>query len=155
GVTRKIQSPKELDQSAGEITRRHLLRSFWKSASGFWGRETPVSWILSVALLLITFLNVAASYGMNVWHRIVFDALQIQNSDTVVGISALYVPFLGAGFFLSVMQVCARMTMQRRWREWLNNLLIDRWLKNSRHYQLNLVGGSHKNPEGRIAEDVR
>src|SRR5215831_17443226 len=56
--------------------------------------------------------------------------------------------------FLSVMQTCARMTMQRRWRTWLNSLLIDRWLKNSRHYQLNLVGGPHKNP-GRIADDAR
>src|SRR5262249_62019997 len=67
----------------------------------------------------------------------------------------LYVPLLAASVFLSVMQVCARMTMQRRWREWLNNLLIDRWFKNSRHYQLNLVGGPHKNSEGRIADDVR
>jgi vitamin B12/bleomycin/antimicrobial peptide transport system ATP-binding/permease protein len=154
-VFRKIQSPTELDQGAGKITRRRLLRSFWKSASGFWGRETPVSWILSGALLLIIFLNVAASYGMNLWHRIVFDALQIQNADTVLRISALYVPLLAASVFLSVMQICARMTMQRRWREWLNNLLIDRWLKNSRHYQLNLVDGPHKNPEGRIADDVR
>src|SRR5262249_40721102 len=47
------------------------------------------------------------------------------------------------------------MTMQRRWRAWLNNLLIDRWLKNSRYYQLNLVGGPHRNPECRIADDVR
>jgi putative ATP-binding cassette transporter len=47
------------------------------------------------------------------------------------------------------------MTMQRRWRAWLNNHLLDRWLTNGRYYQLNLVGGDHKNPEYRIAEDVR
>src|SRR5262249_57941406 len=65
------------------------------------------------------------------------------------------VPLLAASVFLSVTQVCARMAMQRRWRAWLNNLLVDRWLKNSRHYQLNLLRGPHKNPEGRIADDVR
>jgi vitamin B12/bleomycin/antimicrobial peptide transport system ATP-binding/permease protein len=141
---------------AGELEKPDLLRRFWTSAAGFWGQcGTPVSWFLSGALLLIILLNLAASYGMNVWHRVIFDALQASDSDTVLLLSALYVPLLAASVFLSVMQICARMTMQRRWRAWLNNLLADRWLKNSRHYQLNLVGGAHKNPEGRIADDVR
>jgi vitamin B12/bleomycin/antimicrobial peptide transport system ATP-binding/permease protein len=140
----------------GELKSRDLLRRFWNSAAGFWGKYgTPVSWFLSGALLFIVLLNLGASYGMNVWHRVIFDALQASDSDTVLLLSMLYVPLLAASVFLSVMQTCARMTMQRRWRAWLNNLLIDRWLKNSRHYQLNLVGGPHKNPEGRIADDVR
>jgi vitamin B12/bleomycin/antimicrobial peptide transport system ATP-binding/permease protein len=42
-----------------------------------------------------------------------------------------------------------------RWRAWLNNHLIDRWFRNGRYYQLNLVSGDHKNPEYRIADDVR
>jgi hypothetical protein len=32
-----------------------------------------------------------------------------------------------------LLQVYARMTMQRRSRAWLNNHLIDRWLKNGRY----------------------
>ena len=38
------------------------------------------------------------------------------------------------------------MTTQRRWREWLNNHLVDRWLKNGRYYQLNLASGAAKTP---------
>jgi vitamin B12/bleomycin/antimicrobial peptide transport system ATP-binding/permease protein len=56
---------------------------------------------------------------------------------------------------LIVLQVYARMTTQRRWRAWLNNHLLDRWLTNGRYYQLHLVSGDHKNPEYRIADDVR
>src|SRR5262249_38396786 len=139
-------------RETGKLESRDLLRRFWNSAAGFWA---PVSWFLSGALLLIVLLNLAASYGMNVWHRVIFDALQASDSKTVLLLSMLYVPLLAASVFGSVMQICARMPMQRRWRAWLNNLLIDRWFKNSRHYQLNLIGGAHKNPEGRIAEDVR
>ena len=47
------------------------------------------------------------------------------------------------------------MTLQRRWRAWLTDSLIDRWLSNGRYYQLNLVSGDHANPEYRIADDVR
>ena len=63
-MTRKIEAP-EPDEDAGGLNRRHLLRAFWKSAGGFWGRETQVSWTLSGTLLLIVLLNLAASYGMN------------------------------------------------------------------------------------------
>ena len=47
------------------------------------------------------------------------------------------------------------MGIQRRWRAWLTNSVVSRWLANGRYYQLNLVGGDHKNPEYRIAEDLR
>jgi vitamin B12/bleomycin/antimicrobial peptide transport system ATP-binding/permease protein len=47
------------------------------------------------------------------------------------------------------------MTMQRRWQARLNNHLLDRWIAHGRYHQLNLIGGDHKNPEYRIADDVR
>src|SRR6516162_2974805 len=143
-------------EGPAEEVRRSPLRSFWQSAAGFWKeRAARVSWVLSGILLLIVLLNLAASYGMNLWLRVIFDALQTRDSDTVLELSMLYLPLLAGSVFLSVMQLCARMTMQRRWREWLNKFLIDRWLKNGRYYQLNFVDGAHQNPECRIADDVR
>ena len=47
------------------------------------------------------------------------------------------------------------MTTQRGWRGWLTHHLLDRWLINGRYYQLHLVHGDHKNPEYRIADDIR
>src|SRR5215470_14687944 len=143
-------------EAAVELKTRSLLRSFWQGAAGFWGeRGARASWVLSGILLLIVLVSLAASFGMNRWHRVIFDALQARDADTVVQLSMLYVPLLAGSVFLTVMQLWARMTMQRRWREWLNKLLVDRWLKNGCYYQLNLVGGAHKNPECRIADDVR
>jgi vitamin B12/bleomycin/antimicrobial peptide transport system ATP-binding/permease protein len=134
---------------AGGIARRYPLRSFWQP------QGIRLAWFLAAAILLIILLNLGASYGMNVWHRVIFDALQTKDSDSVLLLSMLYVPLLTGSVLLSVMLICARMTMQRRWRAWLNNLLLDRWLRNGRYYQLDLTGGAHKNPEGRIADDLR
>ena len=78
GVTaeRPAQPIARPDGDAGELQRRDPLRRFWNSAAGFWGQfGTTMSWFLSEALLLIVLLNLAASYGMNVWHRVIFDAL--------------------------------------------------------------------------------
>jgi vitamin B12/bleomycin/antimicrobial peptide transport system ATP-binding/permease protein len=149
-------TPAGAGEDAVALKTRSLLRSFWQSAAGFWReRGERASWVLSGILLLIVLVSLAASYYMNLWHRVIFDALQAKDSATVLRLSLLYLPLLAGSVFLTVTQLWARMTMQRRWRAWLNRFLIDRWLKNGRYYQLNLVGGAHKNPECRIADDVR
>jgi putative ATP-binding cassette transporter len=133
-----------------------LLLHFWKRAAGFWGkRGARSSWVLSAILFAIILLSLAASFGMNIWNRMFFDALQVQDANSVLLLSGLYLPLLVMSVFLSVSQVYVRMTIQRRWRDWLNNHVIGRWLTKARYYHLNLVDGAPKNPEYRIADDVR
>jgi putative ATP-binding cassette transporter len=67
----------------------------------------------------------------------------------------VFFPLAIGSVLVGVAQVFARMGIQRRWRAWLTHAVISRWLANGRYYQLNLVGGDHKNPEYRIAEDLR
>ena len=147
-----------LDPESGlsnRVRRRLLLRRFWQSALGFWGAGGLRAWILSGVILLLVLLSLAASYAMNLWNRAIFDALEQRDSGRVFFLSMVYFPVLAASVCLGVGQVYARMTTQRRWREWLTHHLLDRWLVNGRYYQLHLVHGDHKNPEYRIADDVR
>src|SRR5207253_4951057 len=76
-------------------------------------------------------------------------------SATVFYLTAVFFPLAIGSVLLGVAQVFARMGIQRRWRAWLTNSVMTRWLANGRYYQLNLVSGDHKNPEYRIAEDLR
>jgi putative ATP-binding cassette transporter len=143
------------DGAAEGARRRYLLRRFWRSATGFWGRGNRSAWPLSGAVLLIILLNLGTLYAMNLWNRGFFDALDKRDTQQVLDLAPLYFPLLAASVFLAVMQIYARMTVQRRWRAWLNDHLVGRWLANGRYYQLNLVHGNHENPEFRIADDVR
>jgi vitamin B12/bleomycin/antimicrobial peptide transport system ATP-binding/permease protein len=145
------------DEASNRLRRRLLLGRFWLSARGFWGppRGDRLAWLLTATILLTVLLYLAASYGMNIWNRAIFDALERRDGGTVLYLSLIYVPLLVGSVAVMLLQVYARMTAQRRWRAWLNNHLLDRWLKNGRYYQLNLVGGDHQNPEYRIADDVR
>ncbi len=74
---------------------------------------------------------------------------------TVFHLSAVFFPLAIGSVLLGVAQVFARMRIQRRWRAWLTGAVMTRWLASGRYYQLNLVEGDHKNPEYRIAEDLR
>ena len=114
------------------LRRRYLLRQFWQTASGFWlVNARPVAWLLSAALLLVIVLLIGAAYAMNAWHRAMFDGLQARDAAAVAKLSVLYFAILAVSVDLSVSQVYVRMTLQRKWRAWVSNRIVDRWLTSS------------------------
>jgi putative ATP-binding cassette transporter len=145
------------DNSADEASqRRNLLRRFWRTAALFWsGRSRFTSWTLTTGLLTIIVLLLGAAYAMNVWNRAMFDSLQRRETAMVGWLSIVYFVILAVSVAISALQVYVRMTLQRRWRAWLTDRAIDRWIAEGRYYQLNLVAGDHANPEYRIADDIR
>ncbi|BAM86268.1 putative ABC transporter [Bradyrhizobium oligotrophicum S58] len=145
-------SPEEAEQ----LRKRYLLTRFWISARGYWGRSGDrLAWPFTIGLLLLIVATVAFQYGINVWNRSIFDAIEKRDSATVFHLTAIFFPLAIGSVILGVGQVYARMAIQRRWRAWLTNSVVTRWLTSGRYYQLNLVSGDHKNPEYRIAEDLR
>src|SRR4051812_35931189 len=148
--------PAWTEEEAEQARKDYLLTRFWISARGFWGRSGDrLAWIFTIGLLILIVVNVGFQYGINVWNRAIFDAIEKRDSATVYYLAAVFFPLAIGSVLLGVAQVFARMGIQRRWRAWLTNAVISRWLANGRYYQLNLVGGDHKNPEYRIAEDLR
>ena len=148
--------PQMSPEEAEEARRDYLLTRFWIGARGYWGRNGDrLAWLFTIGLLLLIIGHVGFQYGINVWNRAIFDAIEKRDSATVYYLAAVFFPLAIGSVLLGVAQVFARMGIQRRWRAWLTHAVISRWLANGRYYQLNLVGGDHKNPEYRIAEDLR
>ncbi|RVC00187.1 ABC transporter ATP-binding protein/permease, partial [Mesorhizobium sp. M7A.F.Ca.CA.002.15.2.1] len=122
----------------------------------YWARRGDgLAWPLTIGLLILICVNVGFQYGINVWNRSFFDAIEQRNVHTVYVLSAIFLPLVAGSAGLVVAQVYLRMTIQRRWRSWLTTAVIARWLANGRYYQLNLVAGDHSNPEARLTEDLR
>ncbi|MCM2434843.1 ABC transporter ATP-binding protein/permease [Agrobacterium rosae] len=139
-----------------DARKAFLLKRFWISARGFWGRGGDVfAWAASLGLLIMIGINVGFQYGINVWNRGLFDAIEQRNAADVYYLGSLFPPLVLGSVALVTAQVYVRMRIQRRWRTWLTKGLIGRWLDNGRYYQLNLIKGDHQNPEARISEDMR
>ena len=143
-------------EQAEQVRKDYLLTRFWISARGFWGKGGDrLAWPFSIGLLALIVANVGFQYGINSWNRAIFDAIEKRDSATVFHLTAIFFPLAIGSVLLGVAQVFARMGIQRRWRAWLTDSVVSRWLTNGRYYQLNLVSGDHQNPEYRIAEDLR
>jgi putative ATP-binding cassette transporter len=144
-------------EEAERARKRYLLARFWISARGYWSRRGDrFAWPCSIGLLTLIGLNVCFQYGINIWNRAIFDAIEQRDAHSVYFLSAVFPPLVLGSVALVTVQVYVRMMIQRRWRFWLATALIARWLANGRYYQLNLIGGDdHKNPEARLSEDLR
>jgi putative ATP-binding cassette transporter len=134
-----------------------LVRLFWATARGFWSHDKSwkVAWLMTGVLIALVVGQLVFQYQLNLWNKAIFDALEKKDGATVLYQSLIFIPLAIGSIAVAVSVVYARMRMQRRWRAWLTEHTMTRWLNKGRYYQLNVIEGDHKNPEARIAEDTR
>src|SRR5437762_8153982 len=73
-------SPEEAEQARKD----YLLTRFWISARGFWGRNGDrLAWLYSIGLVVLIILTVGFQYGINVWNRAIFDAIETRDAASV------------------------------------------------------------------------
>src|SRR3954447_8786959 len=137
--------------------QKPLVRRFWHTARGFWSSEKSwkVAWLMTACLIALVIGQLFFQYQLNLWNKAIFDAMEKKDAATVLHQAVVFVPLAAGSMAVAVSVVYARMRTQRRWRAWLTEHTMTRWLAKGRYYQLNLLEGDHKNPEARIAEDTR
>jgi vitamin B12/bleomycin/antimicrobial peptide transport system ATP-binding/permease protein len=135
---------------------RRLIFRFWQSASGFWrGASAWRVWLLTALLIATVLLQLLLQYRMNYWNRDFFNALERKNTTELWAQALLFAPLAAAMLTLASASVWGRMTMQRKWREWLSRYMYDYWLESGHYRRLRFMLGEHQTPEYRIAEDAR
>lgn len=131
----------------GHLAR--LTRLYWRSP------DAPRAFALlglSVALELATVYGVVLLSDVQ---RMLFDAFQVKQMT----------PFLEAvGFFLataagfvavSAYRIYVRGALEVRWRRWLTDHFLQRWMSAQAYCQIELHHKGTDNPDQRISEDVR
>lgn len=126
-----------------------MARTYWNDGNK-WSVRGAV-----LLLILLTLAQVALAIWISYWHRDLFDALEAR-----VFAELPYLTLVFALIFLLTMGVTAlhlhvKRWLQLDWRRWMTELLLEHWMAQSHHYKLQLLGGEHDNPDGRIAEDIR
>ena len=133
---------------------KEAIAHFLSIAKGYWtGDKRVEAWFLTAAVLILVLLTLAVQIGVNRWNRSFFDALEGRNGAALVAGTVTITGLAFATALGAVLLVRCRMTLQLRWRKWLTNELVQRWLTDRRFYQLTIASGDDLNPEYRIADD--
>lgn len=111
-------------------------------------------WLIA-GLLLLTLAQVGIQIRFNIWNRDFFNALENRDGGAFRAQIIFFLGLAALSMAVAVYQLYVKQLIQLRWREWLTNHLLQAWLRDGRHYQLEMAQTGADNPDQRIAEDVR
>jgi putative ATP-binding cassette transporter len=137
---------------------RHLLAALADvrrlAAPYFMGEDRWPGRLLLAAVIGLELGIVALNVLFNEWNARFYNAIQDKNWDAFqrellifCGLAAL---FIGA----AVYQIYLQQWLRIRWRQWLTEKYLGRWLVDGTHYRMRLTGDVADNPDQRIAEDL-
>jgi putative ATP-binding cassette transporter len=92
---------------------------------------------------------------LNSWNNTFYNALQDRNWDAFIYQLGYFCVLAAIYILLAVYQIYLNQWLQIRWRRWLTQTYLDRWLTGANHYRMQLRGDAADNPDQRIAEDVK
>jgi vitamin B12/bleomycin/antimicrobial peptide transport system ATP-binding/permease protein len=121
----------------------------------FTATERTVGIGLVVFLVLLNQVEVGANLRLTFFRRDVYDALQNYDAATFWDVLLLgFTPWAFAYVMMLVVEFFAQFMLVIRWRRWLTDHFVARWLASHAHYRVSLAGAQTDNPDQRIAEDV-
>jgi putative ATP-binding cassette transporter len=128
----------------------------WRIASPyFYSEDRWAGRILLAAVIAIELAIVGLNVLLNSWNNAFYNALQDKDWDAFIYQLGYFCVLATAFILLAVYQLYLNQWLQIRWRRWLTQTYLDRWLSGANHYRMQLLGDAADNPDQRIAEDVR
>ncbi|MFX8825021.1 hypothetical protein ABTM64_21230, partial [Acinetobacter baumannii] len=79
------------DSSNNTADRKELLLRFWRSARGFWDLregDRHALW-MSAGLVILILVQLGFNYGINIWNRSLFDAVERKDHASVVQLTLI------------------------------------------------------------------
>jgi len=149
------------------MTTTDKLAAMSSTARKVWALTTPYfsseqKWKARALLAAIVVLNLAAVYMLvllNEWNRTFYDALQQRNVAVFWEQILRWTYIVAAYLVIAVYKFYLTQLLDLRWRAWLTEHYLQRWLANKAFYRMELSRFTGKsdapdNPDQRIQEDL-
>ncbi|GMP64586.1 hypothetical protein CsSME_00025799 [Camellia sinensis var. sinensis] len=131
-----------------------LLRRFWKVAAPYWYSDDKVEAQLQLAAVFaLTLGTTGISVGFSFLGRDFYNALANKDQEQFTKQLLYYLGAFAGGIPIFVLRDYARETLSLRWRSWMTNYYIDRYLKNRTFYKIQSQS-IIDNPDQRIVDDL-
>ncbi|MBL8700900.1 MAG: ABC transporter ATP-binding protein/permease [Alphaproteobacteria bacterium] len=135
---------------------RPFLRDLWALARPYWSSEDR--WAARALLLVVVGLSLGLVYLdvlFNQWNNAFYNTLQGKDwpgfKHQLTYFCGLAVLFIVA----AVYRLYFRQMLEIRWRRWLTDHFVSRWLEHRNYLRLQLTDRETDNPDQRIADDVK
>src|SRR5579871_2484957 len=121
----------------------------------FTAPERRIAIAMIVFLVLLNQAEVGALLRLSFFNRDWFNAIQTRNGPVFwEQLLFVFTPWAFGYVSMTVIEFFTQAMLVIRWRRWLTDHFVSRWLATHNHYRISLVAGQTDNPDQRIAEDI-
>src|SRR5229473_7870700 len=131
----------------GRLVRRIAWDYFNPSRS-----TVPLAWL--ALIVLMTLFSVRLSILFSFWNNGFYSAMQNLDAKAFWFMLLVFATLATAYVLRALLSFYLRQAFRIRWRIWLTNMLMERWLHNHSYYRSQHVPESVDNPDQRIQQDV-
>jgi putative ATP-binding cassette transporter len=147
----------DVDNSSGHrpsISRGYLAK-LWALTAPYWRSEDwKLAWLLSVVVIGLNLGSVGLDVAFNYWNNDFYNSLQDKNFPAFKYQLGKFTVLAFIWIVDQVYYLYMRQMLMIRWRRWLTEKLMQRWLGNRVYYLLQLKDYGTDNPEQRIEQDI-
>ena len=136
-------------------SRRGFLREAWSLAWPYWTSDEK--WAargLLAAVVALNLISVWINVRLNLWNRDFYDALQQYDWPQFWWQFGVFCLIAAAWITVAVYQLYLRQILHIRWRRWMTEGFLKRWLTAQAYYRIQIDQSSTDNPDQRIADDL-
>lgn len=134
---------------------RKNAQVLWALFKGYWNSEEK--WKARGLLAVVIGLNFATVYllvKINSWYNEFYNALQNYQEELFWPLVGEFTALAFLYIFIAVYAVYLRQMLQIKWRTWMTEKYIARWMKGQVYYRLQVLRSDTDNPDQRISEDI-
>ena len=131
----------------GRLVRRISWEYFNPSRS-----TVPLAWL--ALIVLMTLFSVRLSILLSFWYNGFYSAMQKLDAKAFWFMLLVFATLATVYVLRALLAFYLRQAFLIRWRVWLTNMLMERWLRKQNYYRSQYVPESVDNPDQRIQQDV-
>jgi putative ATP-binding cassette transporter len=112
----------------------------------------PLAWV--ALIVLMTLFSVRLSILLSFWNNGFYSAMQNLDAKAFGFMLLVFATLATVYIARALLSFYLRQAFLIRWRIWLTNTLMERWLRNQSYYRSQYVPARVDNPDQRIQQDV-
>ena len=129
-------------------TAWQIIKTYWQSS------ERVGAYAFSALILVLTLTLVGFDVVFNYWYNYFYNALQAYNKHEAIQLIAVFIFLAIFWIIVQVYRYYITQLFALRWRNWLTQQFINRWLQKRGYYYLENFDQRTDNPDQRIQEDI-
>lgn len=135
---------------------KKLYQMAWRLMSSYWhSQEKWKARGLLAGVIALTLGQVYMLVLLNGWNNDFYNALQQRAFEFFWPLIGQFAGFAFLHIIFAVYAIYVRQILEIKWRNWMTDKYLDRWLGHQTYYRLQVAGQDDMdNPDQRIADDV-